>query len=80
MISRRAVNPDKNGERVTEKTAGLSEWLMNTPSLSEAKARGLRLGEGVGGPGGTVGYPPETGGAKQASALCSELDSVWSQR
>ena len=25
------MNPDKNGEEVTEKIAGLSEGLMNTP-------------------------------------------------
>lgn len=68
MISRRAVNPDKNGERVTEKTAGLSEWLMNTPSLSEAKARGLRW---VGGARGGLWAIPRKLGELSGHLLCA---------
>lgn len=80
------MNSDRKGEEVTEEIAGLSEELMNTPGLSEIKARGpwcRRVGPGgrAGDRGPCVlretGEQAVSGKAKRASALSSKIDRAW---
>lgn len=69
-IEDRAVNPDKKGEEVTEKLAGLSEELMNTPQLqrssssNEVKARGP-----LGSRGGDLGLASENLGDRPSRGV-----------
>lgn len=59
QIEDRAVNPDKKGEEVTEKLAGLSEELMNTPQPFRGAVPAVRSRPGVhwGAEAETSGWP-----------------------
>ena len=65
------MNPDKKGEEVTEKLAGLSEELMNTPppfrgGVPRARSRpgSMEQEVGLGSRGGDLGMSSEKSGGQ----------------